>query len=362
MSKLGPISNFFLFCSGVSRDIISSCPSFEIIKYSTIGATIFLTSILAFISSFFALSLIFDNIIFIVLGSIFWSAIIFNLDRYIVISLRPTDSFINNFIIAFPRFIIALMVAIVISKPIEIKLFEKEITNFHNLDKFNQTNILYENFKSNLFEIDLKKEQIESKFKEKKDFVDKYKEDYLCEAAGTCGTMIRGRGLEYQSRKERWLVENNLLKIELRKKDSLLNLENLKEINLKDKFDNEKSLITNSSYGFFDKVSALNSVNRIASNFILLIFIMVEISPMLAKLLSKKGPYETLIMKSEIEYETDYLNSSDSLKILRSKNEKLKKIDAEIDLKIKKIGIKNIKRQDAFERYEKLRNNSKDED
>ena len=48
---------------------------------------------------------------------------------------------------------------------------------------------------------------------------------------------------------------------------------------------------------------------------------MVEISPMLTKLFSKKGPYETLIMKSEIEYETDYLNSSDSLKILRSKNE-----------------------------------------
>jgi hypothetical protein len=89
---------------------------------------------------------------------------------------------------------------------------------------------------------------------------------------------------------------------------------------------------------------------------------MVEISPMLTKLFSKKGPYETLIMKSEIEYETDYLNSSDSLKILRSKNAELKRMDAEIDLKVKENGIKNIKREEAFERYEKLKNNFKNED
>ena len=136
MSKLSSISNFFLFCSGVSKDIILRCPNFEVIKYSTIGATIFLTTILAFISSFFALSLIFENIIFIILGSIFWASIIFNLDRYIVISLRPTDSFVKNLIIAFPRFIIALMVAIVISKPIEIKLFEVVFDFCYNPTKF----------------------------------------------------------------------------------------------------------------------------------------------------------------------------------------------------------------------------------
>lgn len=362
MSKLSSISNFFLFCSGVSKEIISRCPNFEVIKYSTIGATIILTTILAFISSFFALSLIFENIIFIILGAIFWALIIFNLDRYIVISLRPTDSFFKNLIIAFPRFIIALMVAIVISKPIEIKLFEKEINNFHKLDKLNQTNVLYENFKSSISELDLKKEKFELKFKEQKDYVDQFKEDYLCEADGSCGTMMRGRGIEYQSKKDRWLEESRLLKIELKKKDSLINIENLKELNLKEKYQNEINVITESSYGFFDKVKALNSVNRIASNFILLIFIMVEISPMLTKLFSKKGPYETLIMKSEIEYETDYLNSSDSLKILRSKNAELKKMDAEIDLKVKENGIKNIKRQEAFERYEKLKNNFKNED
>ena len=65
---------------------------------------------------------------------------------------------------------------------------------------------------------------------QKQDYVDQFKEDYLCEADGSCGTMIRGRGIEYQSKKERWLEENRLLKIELKKKDSLINLENFKEL------------------------------------------------------------------------------------------------------------------------------------
>jgi len=89
---------------------------------------------------------------------------------------------------------------------------------------------------------------------------------------------------------------------------------------------------------------------------------MIEIAPMLTKLLTKKGPYDSLVLKAENEYENDYLNSSDSLRISRSKNEKIKLMDAEMDLKMKERGMKNISRQEAFERYEKLKNNMKNED
>ena len=359
MSSLGFFTKFFLFCSGTSRDIIIKCPSYEVIKYSSIGFTIFLTSILAFISSFFALNLIFDNLLYIILGSIFWCLIIFNLDRYIVISLRKTDDFFRNFLIAFPRFIIALMVAVVISKPIEIKLFEKEINNFLNHEKIKQINFLNDKLKYELSEIDKIKDDLQSKFEQKKQLVDKYKDDYLCEAAGTCGTMIRGRGLEYESRKERWVNENTLLKIAQTKMDSIIQLQNFKEIDLKNRYNLEIKSVQSTSFGFFDKVKSLSSVNLLASNFILLIFIMIETAPMLTKLLSKQGPYDALVQKSEFEYEAELLNTVDSLKILRSKNEKIRKMDAEIDLKIKQRGLKNISRQEAFERYESLKNKPK---
>lgn len=361
MSSLGVFTSFFLFCSGTSRDIIIKCPNHEVIKYSSIGFTIFLTSILALISSYFALNLIFENILYIILGSIFWSLIIFNLDRYIVISLRKTENFFKNLLIALPRFIIALMVAVVISKPIEIKLFEKEINNFLNQDKTDKIDLLENKLKLDLNEINKIKNGLELNFEKKKQLTDKYKEEYLCEAAGTCGTMIRGRGLEYQSRKERWEYENNLLLIALQKKDSIIKLENSKEKNLYDKYFSEIDLIQKSTYGFFDKVKSLSSVNLLASNFILLIFIMIETAPMLTKLLSKQGPYDALVQKSEIEFEAELLNTSDSLKILRSKNKKMKKINAEMDLKLENLKFKNISRQEAFEKYENLKNNSEDE-
>ena len=50
------------------------------------------------------------------------------------------------------------------------------------------------------------------------------------------------------------------------------------------------------------------------------------------------------------------------MKMTRSKNKLMNKIDAEIELKIKQNGLNNINRQDAFERYERLKNKYNNED
>ncbi len=56
-----------------------------------------------------------------------WSLLIFNLDRFIVSTIRKRDQFGREFLQATPRIILAIIIAIVISKPLEIKIFEKEI-------------------------------------------------------------------------------------------------------------------------------------------------------------------------------------------------------------------------------------------
>lgn len=356
------LSKFLIFCSGASGDILVKCPGFELVKYTAIGAIILLTTILAFVSSFFAFSLIFDNIFYITTASLFWSLIIFNLDRFIVMSLKPSDSFIRNLLQSIPRLLIGIIVALIISKPIEIKLFENEINNYFKIEKVNQIKSLKFDLENNLQLISENKDIIEEKFNKNKILVEKYKDEYLCEAAGTCGTKIRGRGQEYKSRKERWISANYLLKEELKKKDSLFIIENNKEIRLIKEFNDEQVIINNLSPGFFDKVKSLSSINKIATNFILLLFILVEISPILSKVLSSKGPYDILILQAEMEFETEFLKSSDSMKMTRSKNKLMNKIDAEIELKIKQNGIKNIDRQDAFERYERLKNKYNNED
>ena len=51
----------------------------------------------------------------------------FLLDWYIVSSIRKQHNPKKEFIAALPRLILAILISVVISKPLEIKLFEKEI-------------------------------------------------------------------------------------------------------------------------------------------------------------------------------------------------------------------------------------------
>ena len=58
---------------------------------------------------------------------IIWGLVIFNLDRFIVSTLRKDELFWNEFKLVLPRLVLAVILAIVISKPLELKIFEKEI-------------------------------------------------------------------------------------------------------------------------------------------------------------------------------------------------------------------------------------------
>ena len=80
---IGKFTQFFLFCSGVSLDLIKKCPKFEINKYSSIGLTVLFTTGVAILSSFYAFSLIFESKITALILGVVWGAIIFNLDGVI---------------------------------------------------------------------------------------------------------------------------------------------------------------------------------------------------------------------------------------------------------------------------------------
>lgn len=143
---------FFMLCSGADKQILYACPT-EWNKYAGIGATIFLTACLALLSGGYAMHLVFEDKILSVAFGIFWAIVIFNLDRYIVLSLRkeriPTTTDIiketdalrkrelksersrliwNQVYMASPRFVIALVIAVTVSKPIELRLFDRRIS------------------------------------------------------------------------------------------------------------------------------------------------------------------------------------------------------------------------------------------
>jgi signal transduction histidine kinase len=349
------VTAFLLFCSGVSMKLIKQCPQYEINKYSSIGLTIVFTTLLSSLSAYFAFSLIFDSL-FIVLGaSLIWGGMIFNLDRYIVSTLRSVNSRKSEFLKAVPRLIIAVLIALVISKPIEIKLFKNEINTFLEKEKIAMLDGVKEKYAAPIATIAKRKDDLNSKLENKIAIREGYYADYKCECEGTCGTGKRGRGTECESRQEKYETYAAEVEIEKSQTNLLLTELNKERKSLLDQLE-EESVIVSEEFepGFFDRIRALNEIAQIASIFILSIFIMIEIAPILTKLLSTKGPYESLVEESELSYEMQLQKAKDDYDHERVKNKKLREVSFDLELENKQSELKKNLKAEAYARYEKM--------
>ncbi len=121
------ISEFLISCSGADKGILKDCPT-EKTKFVGIGATVFITGILASLSGGYAIYFTFNSVPIAILIGIFWGIVIFSLDRYIVSSIKKTGIFLEEFWMATPRIFMAIVLAIVVSKPLELRLFNDAIS------------------------------------------------------------------------------------------------------------------------------------------------------------------------------------------------------------------------------------------
>ena len=293
------LKQFFILCSGADKDLLEGCSEGEQTKYVGIGATVFFTAVMAFLASSYALFTVFDSIYPAIAFGIVWSLLIFNLDRFIVSTIRKRDKIGSEFLQATPRIILAVIIAIVISKPLEIKIFEKEINTVllkeKNAMALNNKKEVANYFKSDLdknkTEIDKLKSEITTKEKE----VNTLYETYITEAEGTAGTKKLGKGPVFKEK----IAKHDLAKQEL---DTLqkTNLAKIAEMekNTKtlqtdlDKKVSETQPIIDGFDGLMARINALDKLPWLPSFFIMLLFLAIETSPIITKLLSPKGEYD----------------------------------------------------------------------
>lgn len=293
------LKQFFILCSGADKNLLEGCSEGEKTKFAGIGATVFFTAVMAFIAAAYALFTVFDSIYPAIAFGLVWGLLIFNLDRFIVSTIRKRDSFSREFIQATPRILLAVIIAIVISKPLEIKIFEKEI----NTVLLKEKNAMALNNKkevSNYFKTDLDKnkaeiENLKSEITKKEKEVNTLYETYITEAEGTKGTMKLGKGPVFREK----IAKHDLAKKEL----DTLRATNLTKIAEKEK--NSKTLqadldkkvsetqpVIDGFDGLMARINALDKLPWLPSFFIMLLFLAIETSPIIAKLLSPKGEYD----------------------------------------------------------------------
>ena len=306
---MNSLKDFFLFCSGVNRSILKRTPT-EVNKYVGIGATILFTGIFAAIAAGYALYTVFDSYYLIVPVALMWGLMIFNLDRFIVSTMKKKGSFFKDLGAAMPRLILAVLIAIVIVKPLELKIFESEIEtelvqmqqeNYKKQDDLvrSRYNLTIDTLKSEILAL---KSEMDIKTTER----DRLVNEAIMEADGTGGSLIKNLGPIYKTKR----AAADLVQVELEElSDENNTLIAAKQSNI-DQLESQmkgdmSALGRVAMTGFAARIEGLERATQrsraifIANIFIMLLFIAVETAPVVTKLMLERSPYDYVLDKHE---------------------------------------------------------------
>ncbi|MCL6274738.1 DUF4407 domain-containing protein [Muricauda sp. 2012CJ35-5] len=293
------LQRFFIFCSGADTQILETCSNGERNKYAGIGATVFFTAVMAFIASGYALYTVFDNIYTAIFFGFIWGLLIFNLDRYIVSTIKKRDNFKSELLQAAPRLILAIIIAVVISKPLEMKIFQKEIDQVLLEEKnamtlANQEQIALQ-YTPQVEALNQEISNLKAEITAKEAETNALYDTYISEAEGTAGTGLLGKGPVYKEKRDKhdaYLAELNQLK-----ETNTSKIENLESqiaalgTDYNTAVENSQPIIDGFD-GLMARINALGKLPWFPSFFIFLLFLAIETAPIIAKLLAPKGEYD----------------------------------------------------------------------
>ncbi|PUZ24548.1 protein of unknown function [Chitinophaga costaii] len=309
------IRQFFLFCSGAHPSMLRRAPA-DTNKYGGIGGTIFFTGLLAALSAGYALWTVFEQAWSAILFGAIWGLMIFNLDRYIVSGMKKRARFGQELLLALPRIILAVLIAVVISKPLELKIFEKEI----HAELLSMEQQVYKQ------QEDLVKARYAARSAELRHDIDTLQGAITTQAArrdglmllaqqeadGTGGSRVKNLGPIYKAKK----TDADKASADLQHLDSANTAQiRDKQHQLAAIDSSMKADIMAMGRGRLDglasRLDALGHITerstpiRWANGFIMLLFIALETAPVFVKLISLRGPYDDLLEQHEFNYEME---------------------------------------------------------
>jgi hypothetical protein len=313
--KGNAVARFFLWCSGARIYLLRRCPT-EINMFLGIGVVVFLTGIMASISGGYAFHLVFNSIPLAIVFGLFWGVLIFFLDWYLVSSLKKEKKWWKEFSMALPRLILAVFIAVVVARPVEMKLFEKEIDlQVHNsqLSKRDDQNVQVAGQFLEIEKLISKNDSLESFLNEKANRRNELYNLMIAEAEGRSPVGVLGKGPVYQEKRREYDIAQKELEAERARLTPVIasNLDRINKLNIKkDELLATNQIVITRANGFLSRMRALHQLQKEdemvawSSLFILLLFIAIEISPVFVKLISSRGPYDELLQAEQ--YATSY--------------------------------------------------------
>ena len=305
--------HFLWWCAGAHQELLKDYPS-EHAKYAGLGGAILATFALATLASGYAMYSVFQNSGWAIAFALLWGLIIFNFDRFLVSTMRKYGlSREKQLWHALPRIILALLIGITIARPLEMKIFEKEIdakveVNLHKKLLLQDSLLRVE--KSTAIAEAMRERSLFTERKQSiEDTIYRLQQAYVQEADGTGGSKQRGidkltrlKQEAYQAALLQFGPEIRLLGEKIGYQDSILN-SNKATLDSRHN-DNEAALHTR--IGFLERNKALSDLASEepsifwAELFLSLLIILIETGPILSKLIMSVGPYDLALAQSEL--------------------------------------------------------------
>ena len=337
--KSNPAMRFLWKAAGGDRYLLERATYSDQVKYMCLGGVVFATGAMAALAGGYAFYTIFSPrgsaiedsfswpvCIQSILFGIVWGLIIFNLDRFIVTSTGKGDGTEkitwDELKGAIPRIIMGAIIAITISKPIEIRMFQTEINaKLHEEQLDLQKD--YEKRTRKNFEDRIK--DLESENAVTQSRIDDYLKKisikdslYNIETASVQGGRIKGEGPVAMALK----AERERLKIEL-DNFTVVNKTRIDEVERSrkkiyaelDKALNQNEKVSAGLDGLLERIKLSHEIAGFwISLFVTLLFMAIELTPVFFKLMLTKTPYDYLaenrdeLIKAEngIEVRYDY--------------------------------------------------------
>ena len=399
--RCGLVNEFLWGCGGLDRNLLRMCPT-DWAKKAGMGGTILGTAMLAAFSGGFAINTVFENTIIAIIGGILWGLVIFNLDRYLVNSMYsdgdPRIS-MKEFKSGLPRIIIAIFLGIVISTPIELKIFEGKINEYLTIEK---SKYIEQHQKQDLNDFNIEDKRLKGDYDNAVHDLQIVQKCMVAEEQGliydrstgeiskdAMGNPLKnprgaGNGDAYKELKNK----EPILK---QKADSLKKIynEHHKEIdNLITESKNSSEENFAKEIGLSKKLEAMSKITSspesvwylpwtwsslaIIRMFISLMFIILEVLPVINKMMQTDGEYDKLIdLESDTREKLTRAKEFNNINVLRSGNLSMYrnqivygKIPNENDKDFKGISDEPSESENAFAKndYKKRNRNETDDD
>jgi hypothetical protein len=214
---------------------------------------------------------------------------------------------------AVPRIALALLIGLTIARPLELKIFEKEINtkvveNIHKKIQLNDSLLKIESANLAQTATDERNRLITRKLGIE-DTLHQLQQSYLHEADGTAGSMQRGienitrlKLNAFDQARTQFGPELAQLNAGVQEQDRILNEANT-GLETRRKLYEQAAL---ANVGFLERNKALSDLSSEESSvfwtslLISLLIILIEIGPILSKLIMPVGPYDIALAKEEL--------------------------------------------------------------